>query len=227
MKILTVSDEECPALWDFYQPGRLKDYDLIISCGDLKASYLSFLVTMARCPVLYVHGNHDTRYHTNPPLGCDCIDNHIVVYNGIRILGLGGCRRYHPGPHQYTDREMRSRIRKLRWKLWRMKGVDIVVTHAPPEGLGDAEDRAHWGFEAFRELLDKYHPQYLVHGHVHMSYGHNVPRVIEYDGTKIVNAYERYVLEVEDKPFDLRQFGQVIYKTRVKKELPEGTLTIQ
>ena len=34
MKILTVSDEECAALWDNYVPGRLKEYDLILSCGD-------------------------------------------------------------------------------------------------------------------------------------------------------------------------------------------------
>ena len=51
MKILVVADEECPALWDYYVPGRLKEFDLIISCGDLKPAYLSFLVTMARCPV--------------------------------------------------------------------------------------------------------------------------------------------------------------------------------
>ena len=227
MKILTVSDEECPALWDFYQPGRLSEYDLILSCGDLNAHYLSFLVTMAKCPVLYVHGNHDVRYESDPPLGCDCIDDHIVVYNGVRILGLGGCRKYHPGPHQYTDNEMRLRILKLRFRLWLMKGVDIVVTHAPPEGLGDGEDRAHWGFNALRELIDKYHPQYLVHGHVHMSYGHEISRVIDYNGTKIVNAYERYVIELEDKPCDLRRYGQVIYKTRVKSDPIEGALTIE
>ena len=40
MKILAVSDEECAALWDYYVPGRLKEYDLIISCGDLKSDYL-------------------------------------------------------------------------------------------------------------------------------------------------------------------------------------------
>ena len=51
MKILAISDEECPALWDYYIPGRLDEYDLIISCGDLKASYLSFLVTMGKAPV--------------------------------------------------------------------------------------------------------------------------------------------------------------------------------
>ena len=98
MKILTVSDEECAALWDNYVPGRLKEYDLILSCGDLNARYLSFLVTMARCPLLYVHGNHDTNYRQVPPEGCDCIDDHIVTYNGVRILGLGGAASTTPAP---------------------------------------------------------------------------------------------------------------------------------
>ena len=216
MKILTLSDEECPALWDFYTPGRLSGYDLILSCGDLNAKYLSFLVTMARCPVLYVHGNHDVNYDIVPPEGCDCIDDHIVTYNGLRILGLGGCRRYHRGPHQYTDNEMRLRILKLRRKIQRLGGIDIVVTHAPPEGLGDADDIAHWGFESLRELLDKYPPQYLVHGHVPMSYGHNIPRELDYNGTKIINAYERYTIEVPDREVRIRDLGQVIYKTRVR-----------
>ncbi len=85
MKILAVADEECSALWDFYVPGRLKDYDLILSSGDLKASYLSFLVTMAKCPVMYVHGNHDTNYEHKPPEGCDCIDGRLVIYKGLWV----------------------------------------------------------------------------------------------------------------------------------------------
>ena len=217
MKILTISDEECPALWDYYMPGRLDGYDLILACGDLNSKYLSFLVTMARCPVLYVHGNHDVTYEVNPPEGCDNIDGHIVTYNGLRILGLGGCRQYRRGPHQYTDRQMRRRIARLRWKLWRLKGVDIVVTHAAPEGLGDAEDRAHWGFPALRDLLDKYKPAYLVHGHVHMSYDHKVPREIDYNGTKVINAYERYTIEHPDREVKVRELNQVIYKTRYKE----------
>ena len=224
MKILTLSDKECAALWDYYTPGKLETFDLILSCGDLNARYLSFLVTMARCPLLYVHGNHDGNYDQIAPEGCDCIDDHIVVYNGIRILGLGGCRKYHPGPHQYSEREMRRRIRRLRWKLRRLGGVDIVVTHAPPEGLGDGEDRAHWGFAALRELVDKYQPQYLVHGHVHMSYGHQFPRQLEYNGTKIINAWERYTIEIPDRPLVPKQFGQVIYKTRQERESPVGSL---
>ena len=222
MKILAISDEECPALWDYYTPGRLDDYDLIISCGDLNAKYLSFLVTMAKCPVLYVHGNHDVNYDQVPPEGCDCIDGHIVEYNGIRILGLGGCRRYHPGPHQYSDSEMRRRILRLSWKLKRLGGVDIVVTHAPPAGLGDDEDPAHWGFDALVSFLDKYRPKFLVHGHVHTSYNHQIPRVIEYGDTKVINACERYVFEVEDRPVKSKHLYQVIYKTRRKQDVITG-----
>ena len=213
MKILVISDEECPALWDYYVPGRLKEYDLILSCGDLKAKYLSFLVTMARCPLLYVHGNHDTHYKQDPPLGCDCIDDQLVVYNGVRILGLGGCRKYNNSKFQYTEKQMRRRIRKLRFKLWRSGGVDIVVTHCPPEGLGDGEDRAHMGFAALRELLDKYHPTYLLHGHVHLRYG-DTQRVREYNGTTLINTCERYVLEIPDVPVKPRNFNQILWKTR-------------
>ena len=35
MKLLLISDKESDYLWDYYQPGRLADIDLILSCGDL------------------------------------------------------------------------------------------------------------------------------------------------------------------------------------------------
>jgi len=199
VKILVLADEEYPAFWENYRENRLKEYDLIISCGDLNPKYLSFVVTMARAPVLYVHGNHDVSYERIPPEGCDCIEDDIVVYQGLRILGLGGCVQYRPGQHQYTEKQMRKRIAKLRFKLWWHKGVDIVVTHAPPKGIGDGDDFAHRGFQAFVDLLDKYHPKYLLHGHVHLRYGEDRTRVREYNGTQVINASEYYVLELNDE----------------------------
>ena len=199
MKILALSDEECPALYDYYVPGRLAEYDLIISCGDLNPKYLSFIVTMARVPVLYVHGNHDDGYSRVPPEGCDCIDDQLIVYKGVRILGLGGCKKYRDGRHQYTEKEMKKRIRKLRWKLWRHKGVDIVVTHAPPAGIGDGDDPAHQGFEALVEFINKYKPKYLLHGHMHLNYGQDQTRVRECGNTQVINACQRYVLEIPDE----------------------------
>ena len=197
MKILAISDEECSALWDHYTPGKLAEYDLILSSGDLKAEYLRFLVTMARCPVLYVHGNHDGSYDRDPPEGCDCIDDRVAVYKGLRILGLGGSRCYSGGKHQYSEKQMGKRIRKLKRAIACAGGVDIVLAHAAPRGVGDGEDLPHKGFTAFLELIRAYRPRYLLHGHVHLRYGTNIQRVNSFDGTTVINCCQRYVLEIE------------------------------
>ena len=202
MKILLVSDEEDRFLWDYYTPGRLKGIDLILSAGDLKAEYLSFLVTMANRPLLYVHGNHDGGYAQRPPEGCQCIDGKLVTVGGLRILGLGGSALYNGGPHQYTEKQMRRRIHRLRLKLALAGGVDLVLTHAPVRGFGDEDNMTHRGFEAFLPLLDQYQPRYLVHGHIHQRYGANRPRCQQYGETTIINATGRYILEFPDKPGD-------------------------
>lgn len=199
MKLLLISDEESAYLWDYYRPGMLDGIDLILSCGDLKADYLSFLVTMGRAPLLYVHGNHDVNYAKHPPEGCDCIDGNLVTVKGLRIMGLGGSMMYSRGPHQYTERQMERRIRRMKLKLMHSGGVDIVLTHAPVRGFGDQDDLAHRGFEAFLPLLDKYRPQYLIHGHVHKRYSSKMERVLHYGDTTIINASGRYVLEIPDK----------------------------
>lgn len=196
MKLLLLSDRESPYLWDYYTPGCLKPYDMILSCGDLHSQYLTFLVTMGNLPVLYVHGNHDKTYAQHPPEGCECIEDKLVTVKGLRILGLGGSAQYSGGPHQYTERQMAWRIEKLRFKLWRAGGVDIVVTHAPAEGYGDGPDYAHRGFSCLVDLIDKYQPRYLVHGHVHAEYVPRMERIRHRGGTTIINAYERYVLEL-------------------------------
>ena len=200
MKILTVSDEESPYLWDYYQPGRLKEVDLILACGDLKQEYLEFLVTMLSRPLCYVPGNHDKGYINFPPEGCECVDDRVVDVCGLRIAGLGGCIRYNLGVYQYTENEMRKRVRALDRKIRRMGGLDILITHAPPRGFGDAEDNAHRGFEAFLPLLDKYKPQYLVHGHVHPSYGNLLPRSVKYGETTVYNTVGWHVLSAEPAP---------------------------
>lgn len=195
MKILTVADVPCKALWDYFEPERLEDIDLILSAGDLPAAYLSFLVTFSHCPVLYVRGNHDDRYETKPPEGCICVEDTVYTYEGVRILGLGGSMRYRPGINQYTDVQMNRRIRKLWWKLFRSGGFDILLTHAPGKGMGDGSDLPHQGFEAFPALIEKYDPKYMVHGHVHMNYSYNQPRQSTRGNTRVINAFERFVFE--------------------------------
>lgn len=198
MKILVLADEESKLLYDFYKPGMLDDIDLILSCGDLHANYLSFLVTMSHAPVLYIHGNHD-HYPEDSMNGCICVEDTIYVHRGIRILGLGGSMRYRPdAENQYSEQEMSKRIRRLRWKLLKHKGFDILMTHAPAFQLNDMEDLPHRGFENFIKLMDKYHPQFFVHGHIHATYGSGFKRLDHYQDTIVVNAYEKYIIEYPD-----------------------------
>ena len=196
MKILLIADEEQAGLWDYYRPGMLKDYAMILSAGDLKPDYLSFLVTMSNRPLLYVRGNHDGIYDRKPPEGCDSIEGRIVKMNGLRILGLGGARMFSGGPDQYSERQMRMRIMKLRFQLWRHRGVDIVVSHAPIAGYGDMDDLAHRGFECFVKLVEKYQPKLWVHGHVHRRYGHQFQREMMLGQTRIINASGKYEVEI-------------------------------
>lgn len=196
MKILVVSDEESKSLWDHYEKSKLEGIDLILSCGDLNPKYLSFLATFSKAPVLYIHGNHDGCYESTPPEGCTCIDDSLYVYNGIRILALGGSMRYKPGPHQYTEVGMRARIARLKFKILRHKGFDILLTHSPAAGLHDMEDLPHRGFACFIDLIRKYKPALFVHGHVHMCYG-RFPREEMYEETRVVNAYEKHIIEID------------------------------
>lgn len=196
MKILVVADIKSPFYFDCYTPGKLKDYDLILSCGDLSKEYLEFLVTMARCPLYYVPGNHDESFDLHPPEGCESIDGRLVEYQGVRILGLGGSYHYRHGSQQYTERQMAARVRRLGWRLRRQKGFDILLTHAPARGINDLDTPAHRGFECFLDLIDRWQPKYFLHGHVHLNYGMNMPRKAERGKTKIVNAYEYSVIEI-------------------------------
>ena len=198
MKILAIADVESKWLWEYYKPEKLRGVDLVLSCGDLDARYLSFLATFTPAPVLYVHGNHDARYDTRPPEGCECIEDKIYQFQGVRILGLGGSMRYKQGPHQYTPQQMDRRLARLRWQLWRAGGVDILLTHSPALGVNDGPDLPHLGFQTFRTVLDKYAPRYFIHGHVHLNYGATVERAVQIGRTTVINAYERCMIDYDE-----------------------------
>ena len=108
MKILILSDVESKYLWDYFEKEKLEGIDLILSCGDLKPQYLSFLASFTKAPVLYVRGNHDDCYEIDPPDGCICIEDSIYNFNGLRIMGLGGSIKYNNGKNQYTQNQMKK-----------------------------------------------------------------------------------------------------------------------
>ena len=76
----------------------------------------------------------------------------------------------------------------------------MVVTHAPPRNIHDAEDLCHKGFECFRWLIEKYQPPYFIHGHIHRNFSDPAERVTVFNSTKVVNTYGYFFLEIESHP---------------------------
>ena len=133
MHILALADEPVQRLWGEYGRETLKKADLILSAGDLPASYLSYMTCFSSAPVVYIHGNHDAGYEKKPPEGCVCVEDTIYTVNGLRVLGLGGSMKYRPAPNMFTERQMAARACRLWWKLRRSKGFHILLTHDPDD----------------------------------------------------------------------------------------------
>ena len=193
-----MSDAVEPGLKEPSDAPQLGDIDLIISCGDLPPEYLSQLIDALKAPLYYVGGNHDIRYEAKPPEGGLNLHARLVAFEGLKILGLEGSHWYNGGPYQYTEAQMRAIIRRLRPRLWWRGGVDVVVTHAPPRHVHDAEDPCHRGFECYHRLIQKYQPQYFIHGHIHRTFDHPHDRITVVGKTKVVNTYGYNILEIEN-----------------------------
>ena len=187
VRVLAVSDVVEDALLADLSPVR--GTELILACGDLPFDYLGYLMNALDVPLVFVPGNHDpdvSGYRMSRagltlragiparapwPDGALSAESRVVDVAGLRVAGLGGCRRYSSGPNQYSDRQQARRARSLarRARLRQVRDgrrVDVLLTHAPPRGIGDGTDPAHQGFTAVNTLIERLQPTVALHGHV-------------------------------------------------------------
>jgi 3',5'-cyclic AMP phosphodiesterase CpdA len=195
VRILAVSDEVNEGLC--HDTSAAASADLIVACGDLPFDYLAHLMAGLDIPLVFVPGNHDpdvSGYRTSRaglqmrsgipvthpwPAGAVNLDGRVAEVAGLTVAGLGGCLRYRDGPNQYTQRQFARRARRLaateRWREARGHDrIDVLLTHAPPLGVGDGDDPPHRGFQALHGLIARTTPRLLLHGHVH-PYGARTP----------------------------------------------------
>jgi Icc-related predicted phosphoesterase len=188
--VLAVSDEVDEALLAGARAAPRAE--LILACGDLPADYLARLMDTLGVPLVFVPGNHDpdlSGYRLSRagltlraglparspfPEAAVNADGRVVDVAGLRLAGLGGCLRYGTGPNQYTERQQARRARLLRCRArWRRlrdgRGIDVLLTHAPPRGVGDADDPAHRGFGCYHGLVAALAPTVLLHGHTSLA----------------------------------------------------------
>ena len=208
-RILAVSDIVEPQLYNARLPDWIGPLDFILSCGDLPAVYLDFLITCLNVPCYHVIGNHC--YAPHGPQGRDLCEPHaypgvtnlhgrVVQAGGLTLAGVAGSPWYNGGPHQYTEWQTAWTLRRLMPGLvanYARSGryLDILVTHAPPRGIHDDTDVTHRGFAAFLPFLRRFRPTYMVHGHTH-RYINTLPFRTNYGATTVINAYGHRILEV-------------------------------
>jgi Calcineurin-like phosphoesterase len=212
VRVLAVSDVVDEAL--YADPSLASGTELILACGDLPFSYLGFLMNALDVPLVFVPGNHDpdiSGYRTSRagltlraglparppwPSGAISADGRLVTVAGLCIAGLGGSRRYTPGPNQYTDWQQarRGRVLALRTRL-RRRRVQVLLSHAPPAGVGDGPDAPHLGFPILNALIRELSPGLLLHGHVDPSPAGRGDHQV--NGTIVRNVTGRHLFAID------------------------------
>lgn len=195
MDVLSVSDVIVKELVESRDSSLMGNFDLITACGDLPPEYLCELRNKYDVPLFYVLGNHDIRHRT-APAGCINITSRIMFHEGISFLGFSGSRWYNGNQNQYREHEMRSQIRRLWFQLWRLKRLDVVITHSPPRGVHDEEDRCHRGFDCYNTLIKRHLPRFFIHGHIHRHFEKESDRLSLVGKTAVINSYGYYIFKI-------------------------------
>src|SRR5258708_17080313 len=203
MKVLAISDNVLPRLENQeYLRRTYGDAEVVVSAGDMPAPYVELVATTLNLPLLYVKGNHDTQYEPGTP-GGDNLNGRIVNCRGLTFAGLEGSPIYNGEPLQYTEFEMFLRVLRLApimlvRRLLFGYGVDVMVTHSPPRGIHDMQDRAHRGFRSLRLLINLYRPHYFLHGHVD-TWDNRRETVTQLGVTRIINVNPVKELKLEGR----------------------------
>ena len=215
MKILCISDQIDPQVYSPRIKERFSDIDLVLSAGDLPMDYLDFIISTLNKPLFFVFGNHNNQelkhykklltfpliqQEENEYFGCGAvyIEAKVKTEGDFIIAGLGGSMRYNNGPNQFTNFEMFLEIIKLIPRLLfnrilRGRYLDILLTHAPPKGIHDKNDKCHTGFKVYLWFMKVFRPKYLIHGHTHI-YDMCEVRTTKWKNTTVVNAFSHYIL---------------------------------
>lgn len=197
MRILSVSDFTVPELTEQFDRDYFGEIDLVFSCGDIQPEYLTSIAAKFDVPVYYIKGNHDIRPDYDNIWGCTNIHARIVKFKNISILGLEGSLWYNGGLFQYTEQQMKTILWGLKIPIWLKRGIDIVITHAPPRHVHDKKDRCHMGFNAYQQLIKKYKPRYLIHGHIHNNFTNASDRITLVNETQVINTCGYNILEFD------------------------------
>jgi uncharacterized protein len=164
-----------------------ENVDLVVLTGDLTGFTESNNIIKPfkdkNKKVLLIPGNWDsfaTADFLANVYGVRNIHGYSVKYENIGFFGAGGANG--PGPGATTEREIMKTLDKAHKGL---EGIEkkIMVTHEHPLG-SKSEFSGVPGSESIRKAIQKFKPDFLLHGHIHEASG--MEEVI--GKTKVINV---------------------------------------
>jgi predicted phosphodiesterase len=175
---------------------EVPDGDVLIHAGDalLRGSraewnvFQNWFVSLPHEHKIFVPGNHDFICQLKPRLVKKQMQAwarcHVLSDSGVGIDGI----TFYGSPWQpefFNWAYNLPRGEPLR-KKWAMipSGVDVLITHGPPYGIGDLTTRSeNVGCMDLRQELIRINPRAHVFGHIHNCAGR-----LDYAGTTFINA---------------------------------------
>ena len=174
------------------------------AAGDLEPDYLGFLGDAFGVPMAYVRGQPRPRrplgrcvaaygpaHRCRPAASIASTDCRWRPSSGpAYATATGYVTTARPGPTPCASSAAASLGADRR-----RGGPLVVLSHAPPRGVGDrAADPYHVGFAGYRWLLDRTHPVAWLHGHVPPASVEGWR--VDHAGTPVVNVTGSILIEI-------------------------------
>ena len=171
--------------------------DVLVHAGDLcrggdldeLREAAGWLATLPHAHVVVIAGNHDRAFEAEPGAArallaevaprVRYLQDDGVTIDGVRFWGSP----WQPAYNDWAFNLPRGEALAARWRLI-PDGVDVLVTHGPPAGIGD---RSPWakrgGCADLRARVQQARPRLHLFGHIHTDGG-----AWTIDGTTFANV---------------------------------------
>jgi uncharacterized protein len=162
--------------------------DLVVLCGDITGWVETKDIIKPfkdkKKKVLILPGNWDsfaTADFLAEIYGVKNIHGYSVKYENVGFFGAGGTANS-IGPSNTSEREIFKNLEKAHSRL---NGIEkkIMLTHEHPSG-SKSEFSGVPGSQAIKKAIDKFKPDFLLHGHIHEAAGADE----KINSTRVINV---------------------------------------
>jgi predicted phosphodiesterase len=165
----------------FHDGLQVPDGDIFLHAGDLTQrgtrpqleAVNAWLTRLPHRHKVVIAGNHDFLFQDEPHAaralltGATYLEDGEVTVEGLRIWGSP----WQPWFYDWAFNLGRGRDIDAKWRLI-PEGIDVLVTHGPPYGLGDTVwGGEHVGCQDLLRHLRRVKPRLHLFGHIHEARG--------------------------------------------------------